>query len=116
MKFSIKKFNGDDRYSWAVFRASDVRGMRSPIFSGQASPLVSGLSRQDASYHKSKLESSAGNASQMSDDERWYYHKSKVTRLAQLSDDEKRLKEIDQELLELKNARLLKLKSSRGGI
>ena len=48
MKFTIKKFNGDDAYSWAVFRAQDVKGMRSPIFWGQARPVVSGLSRSDA--------------------------------------------------------------------
>ena len=56
MKYSVKKFNGDDQYSWAVFRASDVRGMRSPIFLGQARPVVSGLTRSDAQYHKRQLE------------------------------------------------------------
>ena len=55
-KYTIKKFNGDDQYSWAVFRAQDVRGMRSPIFYGQARPVVSGLSRSEAKYHKSQLE------------------------------------------------------------
>ena len=55
-KYTIKKFNGDDQYSWAVFRAADVRGMRSPIFLGDARPVVSGLSRMDAKYHKSQLE------------------------------------------------------------
>ena len=56
MKYSIKKFNGDDQYSWAVFRAQDVKGMRSPIFYGQARPVMSGLSRSDAQYHKRQLE------------------------------------------------------------
>ena len=56
MKYSIKKFNGDDQYSWAVFRAQDVKGMRSPIFFGDARPVVSGLSRSDAQYHKRQLE------------------------------------------------------------
>lgn len=56
MKFTVKKFDGDDQYSWAVFRAQDVRGMRSPIFYGQARPVVSGLSRSEAKYHKSQLE------------------------------------------------------------
>ena len=56
MKYSIKKFNGDDQYSWAVFRAQDVKGMRSPIFYGQALPVVSGLTRSDAQYHKKSLE------------------------------------------------------------
>ena len=56
MKYSIKKFNGDDQYSWAVFRAADVRGMRSPIFLGDARPVVRGLTRSDAKYHKQQLE------------------------------------------------------------
>jgi hypothetical protein len=99
MKFSIKKFNGDDRYSWAVFRASDVRGMRSPIFSGQASPVVSGLSRRDANFYKSNLESGTP------EDELYYRHEKERRRKtdARLSDDERRLKEIDARLLELKS-------------
>ena len=55
-KYSIKKFNGDAQYSWAVFRAQDVKGMRSPIFYGQARPVVSGLDRSEAQYHKRQLE------------------------------------------------------------
>lgn len=55
-KYTIKKFNGDDQYSWAVFRAQDVRGMRSPIFFGDARPVVSGLDRSEAKYHKQQLE------------------------------------------------------------
>ena len=55
-KYTIKKFNGDDQYSWAVFRAQDVKGMRSPIFYGQARPVVSGLDRSEARYHKRQLE------------------------------------------------------------
>ena len=56
MKYTIKKFNGDDSYSWAVFRAQDVRGMRSPIFFGDARPVISGLTRSDAKYHKQQVE------------------------------------------------------------
>ena len=48
MMYTIKKFDGDDSYSWAVFYASDVRGMRSPIFWGEAKPLISGLDRTSA--------------------------------------------------------------------
>ena len=55
-KYTIKKFNGDDQYSWAVFRAQDVKGMRSPIFLGDARPVVSGLGRSEAQYHKRLLE------------------------------------------------------------
>ena len=56
MKYSTKKFNGDDQYSWAVFRAQDVKGMRSPSFLGEARPVISGLSRSEAQYHKRILE------------------------------------------------------------
>ena len=55
-KYTIKKFMGDDQDSWAVFRAEDVKGMRSPIFLGDARPVMSGLTRSDAQYHKQQLE------------------------------------------------------------
>ncbi len=53
--FTIKKFNGDDQYSWAVFRSKDVKEMRSPIFLGDARPVMSGLTRADAQYHCKQL-------------------------------------------------------------
>ena len=56
MKYSVKKFNGEDIYSWAVFRAQDVKGMRSPIFYGQARPVMNGMSRSEAQYQKTRLE------------------------------------------------------------
>tara|TARA_R110000737_G_scaffold247154_1_gene257332 strand:- start:120 stop:314 length:195 start_codon:yes stop_codon:yes gene_type:complete len=59
MKYSIKKFNGDDIYSWAVFRAKDVKGMRSPIFCGDAQPVMSGMDRNEARYQKTRLEKKA---------------------------------------------------------
>ena len=55
-KYTTKKYNGDDRYSWAVFRASDVKGLPSPIELGQARPVVSGLSRDEARYHRDRIE------------------------------------------------------------
>tara|TARA_B100000287_G_C20534484_1_gene742168 strand:+ start:304 stop:489 length:186 start_codon:yes stop_codon:yes gene_type:complete len=55
-KYTIKKFMGDDSYSWAVFRAEDVRGMRSPICDPFIRPVMSGLTRADAQYHKKSLE------------------------------------------------------------
>ena len=58
-KYSIKKFNGDDIYSWAVFRAQDVKGMRSPIFYGDAEPVMSGMDRYEARYQKTRLEAKA---------------------------------------------------------
>lgn len=56
MKYSIKKYDGDDQYSWAIFLAADVKGMRSPIFYGDAKPVVCGLGRSEAKYHKTLLE------------------------------------------------------------
>ncbi len=55
-KYSIKKFMGDDSYSWAVFRAEDVKGMRSPICDPFARPLMNGLTRSDATYYKKQFE------------------------------------------------------------
>ena len=56
MKYRVLKFNGDDQYSWAVFKKSDVAGMRSPVFMGQAQPVVSGCSRSEANNYKRQLE------------------------------------------------------------
>ena len=56
MKYSIKKFMGDDQYSWAVFRAEDVKGMRSPICDPWIQPVINGLGRSEAQYHKKCLE------------------------------------------------------------
>ncbi len=46
-KFTCRKYNGDDLYSWAVFRKGDPR------------PIVTGLSRQQASYYKARFEKEA---------------------------------------------------------
>ena len=55
-KYRVLKFDGDDMYSWAVFKSEDVKGLRSPVFYGQARPIVSGCSKQEANHHKSLLE------------------------------------------------------------
>ena len=55
-KYSIKKYMGNDSYSWAVFRAGDVKGMRSPICDPSVRPVISGLDRSEAGYHKRQLE------------------------------------------------------------
>jgi|TARA_R110001592_G_scaffold31881_1_gene111867 hypothetical protein len=59
MKFSIKKYMGDDSYSWAVFRASDVKGMRSPICDPYIRPVVCGCSRMEANGYKKRFEAEA---------------------------------------------------------
>lgn len=56
MKCRVMKYDGDDMYSWAVFKAEDVKGMCSPIMYGQAKPLVAGCSRNEANYYKSQYE------------------------------------------------------------
>lgn len=55
-KLTIRKYDGDDIYSWAVFKIEDVKGTRGVVFYGQAKPLVCGCSRSEASYHKKELE------------------------------------------------------------
>ncbi len=56
IKYTIKKFMGDDSYSWAVFRAADVKGQRSPICDPFVRPVVSGLSRSEAQGYKKRFE------------------------------------------------------------
>lgn len=55
-KFAIRKFDGDDLYSWAVFYAEHVKGKRGVIFWGEAKPVVSGLSKSEANSYKKRLE------------------------------------------------------------
>lgn len=55
-KYVVKRFEGDDLYSWAVFYRSDVQGKGNIIFWNQARPIISGLSRREAGYYKEKLE------------------------------------------------------------
>jgi hypothetical protein len=44
VKVSIRKYEGDDEYSWAVFK------------SDQSRPVVAGLGKREAQYHKQKIE------------------------------------------------------------
>ena len=55
-EFTVKKFDGDDEYSYAVFRTKDVKGMGNQIFYGQAKPYASGLSKEGAQQIKRELE------------------------------------------------------------
>jgi len=55
--YTLRKFNGDDSYSWAVFRKSDLpKGHRGVVFHGEARPIVSGCSRMQAQSYKRDLE------------------------------------------------------------
>ena len=41
--YTVRKYNGDDAYSWAVFRKVDIpKGHRGVVFLGQASPIYTG--------------------------------------------------------------------------
>ena len=52
-KYTVRKYDGDDSYSWAVFRKSDIpNGRRGTIFYGEARPVYSGLSRSQAKHYK----------------------------------------------------------------
>jgi hypothetical protein len=55
-KFATRKFNGDSQYSWAVFRAADVKGQRGILVWGCADPIVTGLTKREADYYKQKFE------------------------------------------------------------
>mgnify|MGYP003124832379 FL=1 len=55
-KYTIRKYDGDDCYSWAVFRKADLpKGHRGIVF-WTPTPLVCGLSRDQANYYKRKFE------------------------------------------------------------
>lgn len=57
MKFAVRKFDGDDSYNWAVFRKVDLpKGHRGVVFWGDVPPVICGLSRAEANYHKKRLE------------------------------------------------------------
>ena len=56
--FTARKFNGDDQYSWGVFRKEDLpRGHRGIVFLGEVQPVVSGMDRTEAQYTARDLES-----------------------------------------------------------
>lgn len=55
-EYSIRKFDGDSIYSWAVFRKNDVKGTRGVVFYGQAKPVVCGLSKSQAEHYRSQFE------------------------------------------------------------
>jgi len=55
-QFTIRKYNGDDVYSWAVFKKTDLpKGQRGIVFYGEATPVVCGCSRSEARYHSENL-------------------------------------------------------------
>lgn len=62
-KFRAVKFGGDDCYSWAVFHAKDIKGLRSPISEyTKAKPIVSGCGRMEAYSFAKEFEDRAATA------------------------------------------------------
>jgi hypothetical protein len=58
--YVIRKFDGDDCYSWAVFKKSDLpKGHRGIVFYGEARPIVNGCSRMQANHYKGMAEKNA---------------------------------------------------------
>ena len=55
-KYSIRKYEGDDEYSWAVFLSKHVKGLNKQIFYGDATPIICGCSKEVANSHKRGLE------------------------------------------------------------
>lgn len=62
-KYRAAKFGGDDEYSWAVFRAAEIKGLKSPIseYDTNAKPLYSGCNRSTAQNYVKTLEKKHGN-------------------------------------------------------
>jgi hypothetical protein len=57
--FTIRRYDGDSIYSWAVFRVKDVENIKQQgnmVFYGQARPVVCGVSRHLAIYYRDKFE------------------------------------------------------------
>lgn len=51
-RYAVRKYDGDDQYSWAVFKRSDLpKGHRGIVFRGEATPVVSGCGRSEAGYY-----------------------------------------------------------------
>ena len=55
-KFTARKYDGDDMYSWAIFHTKDVKGMGNLIFYGQACPLYAGLDIYEARQMVKRME------------------------------------------------------------
>jgi len=58
-KYTVKKYNGDDCYSYAIFLKEDVADLDFIVFYGEATPIMSGLDRHDAQARKQRLEAEA---------------------------------------------------------
>jgi len=51
MAFVMKKFDGDDIYSYAIFKKEDVRRSGPVVFYGEARPIAYGMSKSEAASY-----------------------------------------------------------------
>jgi len=51
-KVVVKKYNGDDDHSWAVFRADRVKDLGKIVFCEDAPPIFAGCTKKEALYYK----------------------------------------------------------------
>jgi len=58
-KYTTRKFDGDDAWSWAVFLAESIKGIKGIIFYGEATPIMCSLTRNTARNEASKLNKKA---------------------------------------------------------
>lgn len=54
--FHVMRYEGDDKYSWAVFQNLTPAQRKESILFWPAQPVVSGISRDQARYYKQKFE------------------------------------------------------------
>ena len=55
-KYVLRKYNGDDTHSWAVFKSADLpKNHRGIVFTGDAMPLVTGCVQNEARYYRDQL-------------------------------------------------------------
>lgn len=54
--FSVRKWEGDDLYSWAVFRKADTKGRGGGVLMGTPAPIVSGCSRREAENYAAQFQ------------------------------------------------------------
>jgi hypothetical protein len=60
-KYIYRKYDGDDKYSWAIFYAAECVKFKGIVFYGQAKPIVSGCSLAEAKWRTDELNNKVEN-------------------------------------------------------
>ena len=61
-KYTTRKYDGGDAYTWAIFRSADVKGTRDFICYGQARPVSTGMNQSEARHQCDKMNRAAEEA------------------------------------------------------